>query len=68
MYHCPNKTTIFKMQALAIILGDLSVSVTQRWSIWSKAFSLKVLSVDQPHQHTLALVREGKTRDLPGTY
>lgn len=54
------------MQALAIILGDLSVSVTQRWSIWSKAFSLKVLSVQ--HQHTLALVREGKTRDLPGTY
>lgn len=62
----PDKTTIFKMQILAIILGDLSVSATQKWSTWSRALLLKVLSEDQQHQHTWEPVREGKTSDFPG--
>ena len=49
-------------------LKDLSVSVTYKWSTWSKAILLKVRPEGQQYQHTWELVREGKTRDFLEIY
>lgn len=58
----------FQNANISNYLEDLSVSVTYKWSTWSKAMLFKVRSQGQQHQHTWELVREGKASDFLGIY
>ena len=58
----------FQNANISNYLEDLSVSVTYKWSTWSKAMLFKVRSEGQQHQHTWELVREGKASDFLGIY